>query len=555
MHASYHCGVVENDIVQVAYRKPLPVITDLNKPFFDGALSGELRLQRCEPRGHFRFPASSYCPTCLSPEYAWVTVSGRGRLWSWIVMHRSYFPAFKDDVPYIVAYVRLDEGPSLITSLVDVEHDEVQCDLPVEVTFEQVTDQVALPKFRLGPGREVGKLHDSSLHMHAGTAVLPLSGLRVFELGRHARRSVLREAHSRVWRPGHQSGASRRRSLSAHRPVRERPHGAEDSLLFAYLNTGKLGVTLDIFSATGRALAGQLIGNVDVLLDGLGHGELERAGFPAAVLSGCAPGLILTTVEDFGAGPYEQFRAPELVTLALGGLLNMVGQPDAEPIRLGGHQSQFSTGLSAFTGTLAALFERDRSGIGQRVEVTGQETIAYLAWKASIYYQRTGKVQRRGAEESPWFVAKCADGFVAFTYQDRSWPDLVDILGDARLRAETFATSELRARNREEIKHITEEWTADRLKEDIYHHLQGRGIPVGMVTNVADVRTSPQYIATGFSADDRPSSDRRRRLSRPAWHPGRREAAAAAGTAPRRAQLRGLLSAARSQPRGSGCTA
>jgi uncharacterized OB-fold protein len=130
------------------YTKPLPELTKLNRPYFEGGLEGELRLQRCTPCGHRWFPASTHCPRCLSTDHAWVRVSGKGRVWSWIVMHQRYFKSFEADLPYNVAFIELAEGPMMMSTLVGVPPDQIRCDMPVEVVFEQVTPEIALPKFR-----------------------------------------------------------------------------------------------------------------------------------------------------------------------------------------------------------------------------------------------------------------------------------------------------------------------------------------------------------------------------------------------------------------------
>ena len=130
------------------YDKPLPTLTKLNRPFFEGAKQGELRLQRCDACGQHWFPPSKNCPRCLSTDWQWIIASGRGRVWSWIVMHQRYFKAFEADLPYNVAFIELDEGPRLMSTLVDVAPDQIRCDMPVTVTFEDATDEIAVPKFR-----------------------------------------------------------------------------------------------------------------------------------------------------------------------------------------------------------------------------------------------------------------------------------------------------------------------------------------------------------------------------------------------------------------------
>ncbi|MFC8435139.1 Zn-ribbon domain-containing OB-fold protein [Streptomyces sp. NPDC057253] len=136
------------------YAKPLPRVHDLNRAFFLGALDGRLVLQHCDDCGHVWFPSARSCPKCLSKEITWKPVSGRGRLWSWVVMHQRYIPAFADDLPYAVAFVELEEGPFMMTSIVGAEPEDLVCDMPVEVVFDQVTDEVALPRFRPVDGTE-----------------------------------------------------------------------------------------------------------------------------------------------------------------------------------------------------------------------------------------------------------------------------------------------------------------------------------------------------------------------------------------------------------------
>lgn len=131
-----------------AYGKPLPVRNRLNGPFWEGTLRGELRIQRCTRCDERWFPPATHCPKCLSREVEWVTASGRGRVWSWIVMHQRYFQAFEHELPYNVAMIELEEGPVMMSSLVEVEADQIRCDMPVTVRFEEATEEMSVPKFR-----------------------------------------------------------------------------------------------------------------------------------------------------------------------------------------------------------------------------------------------------------------------------------------------------------------------------------------------------------------------------------------------------------------------
>lgn len=132
----------------VGYTKPLPMLTKLSAPFWEGTKQGELRLQKCQECGEVWYPPAAHCPNCISRNYTWVTLSGRGKVWSWIVMHQRYFAEFADDIPYVVAFIELEEGPMLMSTLVDIEREAIQCDLPVTVVFEDATEEMAVPKFR-----------------------------------------------------------------------------------------------------------------------------------------------------------------------------------------------------------------------------------------------------------------------------------------------------------------------------------------------------------------------------------------------------------------------
>jgi len=130
------------------YQKPLPEINDENRPFWEATKQKALKLQKCSDCGQFRYPAARICPFCHSMNDEWVAVSGKGRVYTWTVFHQVYHPAFKDDAPYNVAIIKLDEGPQLISNVIGCELSDIYMDMPVEVVFEKVTEDVTLPKFR-----------------------------------------------------------------------------------------------------------------------------------------------------------------------------------------------------------------------------------------------------------------------------------------------------------------------------------------------------------------------------------------------------------------------
>jgi hypothetical protein len=126
----------------------LPEINDENRPFWEAAQRHELILQKCLDCAQYRYPPAPICPYCLSMKAEWAKVSGRGRVYTWTIFHQVYHPAFKAEVPYNVAVVKLDEGPQLISTVVDCNNEDLYLDMPVEVIFDEVTEEVTLPRFR-----------------------------------------------------------------------------------------------------------------------------------------------------------------------------------------------------------------------------------------------------------------------------------------------------------------------------------------------------------------------------------------------------------------------
>lgn len=129
------------------YQKPVPAITPELRPFFAAAKNRQLVIQRCTACGALRFPAREICSACLGFQVEWVPVSGRGEVFSFNIMHQVYHPGFSDDVPYAVALIKLVEGVKMISNLIGVTPRDITIGMPVHVVFEDITDEVTLPKF------------------------------------------------------------------------------------------------------------------------------------------------------------------------------------------------------------------------------------------------------------------------------------------------------------------------------------------------------------------------------------------------------------------------
>ena len=120
--------------------------TDTGRPYWEGLAEGELRYQRCGSCGHAWLPPREFCPECLGGESEWVAACGRGKLVSWVIFHVAYNTLVEDRVPYNVAIVELDEGPRMITNIVDCEADGLTIDAPVSLVLQK-EDQFTLARF------------------------------------------------------------------------------------------------------------------------------------------------------------------------------------------------------------------------------------------------------------------------------------------------------------------------------------------------------------------------------------------------------------------------
>ncbi|MFP6608156.1 MAG: OB-fold domain-containing protein [Myxococcota bacterium] len=138
----------------MASERPLPRPDDASQQYWQGCRDGELRMQRCTPCGHLRFPPRPMCPRCQSFECGWVPVSGRGTVYSWVVAHPPLLPAFVDLAPLVVLLVELEEGDDLriVGNLLGEGPEDVAIGMPVEVAFEQVAADVVLPQWRRRAG-------------------------------------------------------------------------------------------------------------------------------------------------------------------------------------------------------------------------------------------------------------------------------------------------------------------------------------------------------------------------------------------------------------------
>jgi uncharacterized protein len=131
-------------------RKPQPKPSAESAPYWAAAKERRLVLQRCNACGQCWFPPSHRCAHCLSADFDWRESKGQGRIYSFVVFHRVYHPAFESEVPYAVAIVELDEGPRLLANIVGTPPEAIRCDERVRVVFEERGEHT-IPQFVIAP--------------------------------------------------------------------------------------------------------------------------------------------------------------------------------------------------------------------------------------------------------------------------------------------------------------------------------------------------------------------------------------------------------------------
>ena len=130
------------------YNKPVPSTDGMTREFYSFCRSGELRFQKCSGCAKWRHVPRLMCAQCGSWEWEWARSSGKGKLFTWTVVERPMHPGFVDDIPYAPAMIELDEGVRMISWVIDCPPDQLVRGMPVEVVFQQINEELTLPRFR-----------------------------------------------------------------------------------------------------------------------------------------------------------------------------------------------------------------------------------------------------------------------------------------------------------------------------------------------------------------------------------------------------------------------
>ncbi len=328
-------------------------------------------------------------------------------------------------------------------------------------------------------------------------------------------------------------------------PGRRRPPlartgaGLEESLDFAYLNSNKWGVTLNLETAAGRQLLAELAARADALCETFERRELERLGIGYEELSRRNPGLVWVSATPFGrSGPRRDWRGSDLIGWAGSGLLFATGDPDRPPLLPGGpaRLAYMLAGLNCAAAVLLGLRARRLSGRGQEVEVSLQEAALVPEVGVPAFLddllprRRTGS--RRPAS-APSGLYPCRDGYAAVVVTlPRQWDAFAawvrEELGIEAAGDPVFRDRYYRLQARELVDAWCEELTSRYTRQELFLEGQRRGVPVTPVNTVAELLGDPHLEARGYwHRVEHPVLGRLRmagppyRFSAQGWRPGR----------------------------------
>ena len=282
------------------------------------------------------------------------------------------------------------------------------------------------------------------------------------------------------------------------------PH-PERSGLFLYLNTNKLGITLDLESSTGKRVFNELVKDTDILIEDTTPGTMEQLGLGYETLAEVNPAIIVTSITPYGqTGPYRGYKARHLNIYHISGQarFSYTEKRDSKqaPVKGGGYVGDYDAGLSGAVATIAALYKRNLSGTGQHIDVSKEEALISLDRVDIGAFTNEGAAaagRRRGMLGG---LMRCKDGYVVvLAPQQHQWEALVKMMGNPEWALGEKCKDEFaRSDNRDELQPLIEDWIMQHTRNEIYHRGQSFGSPVAPVNSAADVFNSPQMKERGF---------------------------------------------------------
>ncbi len=278
-----------------------------------------------------------------------------------------------------------------------------------------------------------------------------------------------------------------------------------ESSYYLSANRNKKSIGLDFTKPEGLAIAKKLISRCDILFENYKAGTLDKYGLGYAQLKAEFPRLIYCSLTGFGqTGPYRERAGYDFLIQGMGGIMSLTGPADGLPYKIGVAKSDLICGLYALSGILAALYSREKTGMGQHIDIALLDTQVATLSNAGQYYLTSGKVTPRMGNAHPTIVPyevfEAADGYIILAVgNDKQFRDFCDVAGRIDLADDArFTANKSRVRNRDILLPQIRAIIAQQTQDWWMQALEKRGVPCGPVNNLDQVFADPQVQARGM---------------------------------------------------------
>jgi CoA:oxalate CoA-transferase len=290
----------------------------------------------------------------------------------------------------------------------------------------------------------------------------------------------------------------------------ETPHGGDDargfgpflngkSAYFSSLNRGKKSIALDLKKDGDRKIFEKLLQKADILVENYRAGTMDKLGYGWEKIQEFNPGIIYTAVSGFGhTGPYRNRPAYDMVVQGMGGIMSVTGEPDAGPIRVGTSVGDITAGLFGLSGLLAALFRRERTGKGAKVDVSMLDCQVAILENAIARYFSTGDIPgplgARHPSITPFEAFNTKTDFIIIAAgNDNLFKKLCQALERSDLCEDPdFSSNDLRTTNHDNLQCQLQDTFQQNTATHWLEVLESAGVPCGPINNVQQVTSDPQ---------------------------------------------------------------
>ena len=287
----------------------------------------------------------------------------------------------------------------------------------------------------------------------------------------------------------------------------------DDPWYFHMYNANKKSLAIDLKSPRGLSLVKDMLAKADVTVENMAPGTIDRLGLGYDDVRELNPRIIYCSIQGFGTGSkYEKGLAFDMIAQAAGGMISVSGEPDRPPIKPGPTFGDTGTGMLMAATILGALFERQRTGKGRRLQVAMQDAMIHYMRTPFSSMARTGKAAARrggktaGGNNSPSGLYQCAPGgpndWVYITTSRANpehWVRLMKLIGREELIDDPrYATGAARFEREAEVDAIVTEWTRKHTKEEAMELVSGVGVPAGAVFDTMELQNDPSFEERGI---------------------------------------------------------